>query len=493
LSKEEIIKKSNEESDKLILKCLKICAVILLLINVVIVVSGRAGQLFFINIIANFVVLVPIVYYKRSSDRKYFVELSLVGFEALSFSVFLNSWLAASMAWVLGLCVAGMYFDTKRLKLVTGVTLCLIPVATFLISLFNHKILDVTDTALAIACAITGILQIILIAFFMHCISCKANSVLDQCFEKTETINEMLERNIEGSQSINSTINELCEYIDTNRESMQRISDNSMDILNKSQDMVQTAAKSNRTLQKINSNIEQNKVNYIGISQEAEQMSKITEVNRKNIHGLLEQLTRIQDASKNSMIVFNTLQSSIGKILEALNVINSIADQTNLLALNASIEAARAGEAGSGFMVVATEIKKLAEQTVDSAGMIGQLLGNIETNFKESLESIEITGSIADDNLKLLNNTQDDFIKMLDSQKNTIDKIQALNEFINSLGIQMAEINEDISQTLEQSQSNTSSINNISEIIEQVNQSFGYIAKYANSINESAKVLATPE
>lgn len=493
MNREEIIKKSNEESDKLVIKSLKICAVILLLINAVIFISGKAGQLYFINIMANLVILIPIVYHKKSSDKKYFVELSLLGFEALSFSVYLNSWLAASMAWVLGLCVAGMYFDTKRLKLITGVTICLMPVATLLMSLFNHKIFDVTDTALNIACLITGILQVILIAFFIHFISCKANSILDQCFEKTEMINDMLERNIEGSQSINSTIIELCEYIDTNRESMQRISDNSMDILNKSQDMLQTASKSNRTLQKINANIDQNKMNYVSISQDAEQMSKITEVNRENIHGLLQQLTRIQDASQNSVIVFNTLQNSIGKILEALNVINSIADQTNLLALNASIEAARAGEAGSGFMVVATEIKKLAEQTVDSASMIGQLLGNIETDVKKSLESIEITGSIADDNLKLLNNTQDDFIKMLDSQKNTTDKIQALNEFINSLVMQVAEINEDISQTLEQSQCNTSSINNISEIIEQVNQSFGYIAKYANSISESVKVLATQE
>lgn len=82
---------------------------------------------------------------------------------------------------------------------------------------------------------------------------------------------------------------------------------------------------------------------------------------------------------------------------------------------------------------------------------------------------------------------------MLDSQKSTVDKIQALDKFINSLGVQMSEINEDISQTLEQSQSNTTSIDNISEIIEQVNQSFVYIATYASSINESAKALVTSE
>jgi methyl-accepting chemotaxis protein len=78
--------------------------------------------------------------------------------------------------------------------------------------------------------------------------------------------------------------------------------------------------------------------------------------------------------------------AQIGEILE---LITEIAEQTNLLALNAAIEAARAGDAGRGFGVVAAEVRKLAERSMDSVDAIHSIIGAVQEDTSTTIMATE--------------------------------------------------------------------------------------------------------
>lgn len=150
----------------------------------------------------------------------------------------------------------------------------------------------------------------------------------------------------------------------------------------------------------------------------------------------ISSLNQLSDKLNDDMTTLGTLADSITQII---SVINDIADQTNLLALNAAIEAARAGEAGRGFAVVADEVRKLAEKTMNATHEVEQSIQEIQTSVKDNMHNMNKASEAAQDASNLADKSG--------------DVLNQIVELVNKSSMQIEEIataSEEQSQTFEE-------------------------------------------
>lgn len=129
--------------------------------------------------------------------------------------------------------------------------------------------------------------------------------------------------------------------------------------------------------------------------------------------------------------------SEIGEISK---VISTIADQTNLLALNAAIEAARAGEHGKGFAVVADEVRKLAEQSAQSAQQIAHLIVQTQEDTTKTSKSMELATNEVSKGIIIVNEAGDSFAEIKQSVDHVTEQIKVVSKHVQDISKQLIEV-----------------------------------------------------
>ncbi|AAK79491.1 uncharacterized protein Yka (UPF0111/DUF47 family) [Clostridium acetobutylicum] len=144
---------------------------------------------------------------------------------------------------------------------------------------------------------------------------------------------------------------------------------------------------------------------------------------KESISNMAQLSMKNAQAGKDAIEIVNATLNTVKQTSEILELIKNIADQTNLLGLNAAIESSRAGEHGKGFSVVASEVRKLANQSKESAANIKKIIDNMNSSVESISSVVNNTAEFSEE--------QAGSMQKLDSNiENINEKISKLNEFI---------------------------------------------------------------
>jgi len=175
--------------------------------------------------------------------------------------------------------------------------------------------------------------------------------------------------------------------------------------------------------------VNQTQMSIDELSQTAKKSAQQAESTVSNATNALELSQAGNQAAEHTLEDINTLNQQVNgmatkigelsqyaqEIASISELVSNLGNQTNMLALNAAVEAVRAGEYGSGFGVVAAEIRKLADESRESAVKINHLVNEIQGAIGDTVTIADHGKVTVQNSTKTLKNTAESFLGVTQS------------------------------------------------------------------------------
>ena len=288
----------------------------------------------------------------------------------------------------------------------------------------------------------------------------------------------------EFTNNLNDTVYELTDSSNNSVSLSENIRTKINNVSTGSQNQLESSDNAKKSINFIKENISYISTDISYLKNLMTNLINIANKNNQNMEKMSFQMNAIENSSNQSKITVGQLITASNEMGNIVDVIKSIAKQTNLLALNASIEASNAGSSGKGFMVVAEEIRKLAEKSISSVTGITQLIVDTQNKSFETINTIEETVIQSIKGKEILKDTIISFGDMLESTKDTEKQFLSLEKNYSELNKNSDSIFSVIDNIVDISNSNEQNVNEVSKLIDTQHKNNEMIFKNVNLLSK---------
>lgn len=295
--------------------------------------------------------------------------------------------------------------------------------------------------------------------------------------DMTDGLKEMIHHVDDTSNQLSHFSADVSASVEENVQSIHQVVSNIQQVAHQSKEQLASASYVQDVVNEMGREVSNITENMDGVKDASKQAEMKTTEGVNVMENMQTHMTQIETSAQQTSAHFNDLMDVANDIDKFSKVIGDIAGQTNLLALNASIEAARAGDHGKGFAVVAEEVRKLAEQTNDSACQIQSLVSMIQHKGATAHESIHTSNKAVVEGM---------------------NQIQSANEMFNEIHRVMDQLAEKVDTTqsvvesLQQRKEETiASVEEITLTTTRVNHNIEQVAATTEQQNASMEQMAT--
>ncbi|PWU68442.1 methyl-accepting chemotaxis protein [Gracilibacillus dipsosauri] len=238
---------------------------------------------------------------------------------------------------------------------------------------------------------------------------------------------------IDTSQSVAASSEQLSANADETAYTTEQIAKTIQEISNDSHTQLVSVKEATENVTNISEDIDAISEGMGRVISSSEKAHQFSSDGLASVRSVNEQMEIINQNSEKTTSIMKSLESHATQINKIVDMITNIAEQTNLLALNAGIEAARAGEHGRGFAVVAEEVRKLAEESNQSAQQINHLIDLIQSTMQEAIESTTSSNQAVQKGSSLVMETNNAFDQITDSVASVQKRVHQVTNSLEQL------------------------------------------------------------